>query len=244
MKPSPTQRPTDPLPAIPTRQGHDEMNFAEFPLVLLAKRAPAGQQSTEYQNDYTDAKGKVITRKVTISGAGKYGLPTAQDEDVLIALMYLTLLDKEKLHHKDKAGASDPADQRTIHFTRPQLFQILGWADTGDNYDRLKKSLRRWKGVTIIYENWASLTATGERHGTDETGFSLLDNYDLADSRRRPKGASAPTLPLPELRQQRAPCSIPWNETPYASFQSGYLKSLDLDRFFRLPTAAAKRAFR
>ena len=122
--------------------------------------------------------------------------------------------------------------------------QILGWPDTGDNYDRLKKSLRRWKGVTIVYENWAFLTSNGERHGTDETGFSLLDNYELSDGRSRPKEPPAPTLPFADLPARRSLCSITWNKTPFASFQSDYLKTLDLDRFFRLPTAAAKRAFR
>jgi hypothetical protein len=243
MKSAPKHLPTEPTPLV-TRQGHDELNFAEFPLVLLAKRPPAGIHSIEYQDDYTDPKGKVITRKVTISGAGKYGLPNAQDEDVLIALMYLTLLDKQKLQPDEDRGAGDPAAAHTIHFTRPQLFQILGWPDTGDNYERLKKSLRRWKGVTIVYENWAFLTSNGERHGTDETGFSLLDNYELADGRSRPKEPPAPSLPFTDLPVQRSLCSITWNKTPFASFQSGYLKTLDLDRYFQLPTAAAKRAFR
>ena len=243
MKPAPQQLPTDPAPAI-TRQGHDELNFAEFPLVLLAKRPPAGLHSIEYQDDYTDAHGKLATRKVTISGAGKYGLPTAQDEDVLIALMYLTLLDKQKLQPEEDSNAGDPAAARTIYFTRPQLFQILGWPDTGDSYERLKKSLRRWKGVTIIYENWAFLTSNGERRRTDETGFSLLDNYELSDGRSRPKEPLPPTLPFLDLPSQRSLCSITWNQTPFASFQSGYLKTLDLDRYFQLPTAAAKRAFR
>jgi hypothetical protein len=243
MKSAPKHRPTEPAPPVP-RQGHDELNFAEFPLVLLAKRPPAGLNSIEYQDDYTDPRGKLVTRKVTISGAGKYGLPNAQDEDVLIALMYLTLLDKPKLQPDKDRVTGDTAAGRTIHFTRPQLFQILGWPDTGDNYDRLKKSLRRWKGVTIVYENWAVLTRTGERLGTDETGFSLLDNYELADGRSRPKEPPAPTLPFADLPVTRSLCSITWNKTPFASFQSGYLKTLDLDRYYRLPTAAAKRAFR
>ncbi len=243
MKLTPKHLPTELTPVV-IRQGHDELNLAEFPLVLLAKRPPAGLHSIEYQDDYTDPKGKVVTRKVTISGAGKYGLPNTQDEDVLIALMYLTLLDKQKLHPDANSKAGDPSAARTIPFTRPQLFQILGWPDTGDNYERLKKSLRRWKGVTIIYENWAILTSNGERHATDETGFSLLDNYELADGRSRPKEPPPPTLPFPDLPLHRSWCSITWNKTPFASFQSGYLKTLDLDRYFRLPTAAAKRAFR
>src|SRR5437867_4295966 len=150
MKSSPKHHSTDLTPAVVARQGHDELNFAEFPLVLLAKRAPAGMHSIEYQDDYTDPTDKGVTRKVTINGAGKYGLPTAQDEDVLIALMYLTFLDKQKHESEGGREAGDPAAARRVYFTRPQLFQIRGWPDTGDNYDRLKKSLRRWKGVTIV----------------------------------------------------------------------------------------------
>ncbi len=231
------------LAPVAARQGHDELNLAEFPLVLLAKRPRAGLQSIEYQDEYPDATGRLVTRKVTISGAGKYGLPTAQDEDVLIALMYLTLLEKETARPVEPRNIGD-ATARTVHFTRPQLFQILGWSDTGDNYERLKKSLRRWKGVTIVYENWTVLTGDGERRATDETGFSLLDNYELADGRSRPREPAAAPLALSGVRPQRSLCSITWNKTPFANFQSGYLKTLDLDRYFQLPTAAAKRAFR
>jgi hypothetical protein len=43
-------------------------------------------------------------------------------------------------------------------------------------------------------------------------------------------------------------CSITWNKTLFASFKNGYLNgyltTLDLDKFFSLPTAAAKRAYR
>jgi hypothetical protein len=39
-------------------------------------------------------------------------------------------------------------------------------------------------------------------------------------------------------------CYIVWNKTPFSSFQNGYLKQLNLDTFFCLPTAAAKRAYR
>src|SRR5579884_4314385 len=135
MKPATKHRPSLPSPpARDARQGHDEMNLAEFPLVLLAKRPPSGMDRIEYQDDYTDAKGKVITRKVTIDGAGRCGLPTAQDEDVLIALIYLTVLARHEPQAEQAAG--DAADERTVYFTRPQLFQILGWADTGDNYQR------------------------------------------------------------------------------------------------------------
>jgi hypothetical protein len=228
------RRPPAAIPRSPDpRPGHDEKNLAQFPLALLAKRPPTGLNTIEYRDDYPHPRTrKMITRKVTITGAGKYGLPTAQDEDVLIALLYLTLLDKEPNDLQDS--------DRTVSFTRRQLFEILGWPDTGDYYERLKKALRRWKGVTIIYENWWD-NATGEPR-SGETGFSLLDNYQLSDSRRKDKEQ---LLLFPDVESQpRAQCYIIWNKTPFASFQNGYVKKLDLDTFFCLPTAAAKRAYR
>jgi Replication initiator protein A len=210
------------------------MNFAELPLALLAKRAPTALHTIEYQGqDFHPRTGKPVQRKVTISGAGKYGLPTAQDEEVLIGLIYLTL--ENRLENGFEDG-----DDRTVNFTRRQLFQILGWPDTGDYYERLKKSLRRWKGVTIVYENWWDESVGN--FNTEETGFGILENYQLADGRRKEK--TQLRLPLADSQSQRSHCSITWNKTPFASFRSGYVKRLNIDTFFRLPTPAAKRAFR
>ena len=187
----------------------------------------------EYRDDFPDPRtGKLITRRVIVRPAAGLGLPTAQDEDVLIALLYLTLVDKQPHELRD-------AD-RTVYFTRRQLFDILHWPDTGDYHERLKKALRRWKGVTITYENWWDNGAGKLRSG--ESGFNLLDNYYVGDSRRNDKEQLFlfPDVEAPPREQ----CYIIWNKTPFASFQNGYVKKLDLNTFFGLPTAAAKRAYR
>ena len=173
--------------------------------------------------------GAPVLRKVTITGAGKYGLPTSQDEDVLMAIIYLTITEKSK------SGFDDP----TVHYASPHLLQLLGWPNTGDYYNRLKKSIRRWKGVTIVYENWWDHLAN---EYVPEIGFSLLDNYRFSDGRRNDQ--SQLHLPLDDSQPQRSLCSITWNKTPFASFKNGYLITLDLDKLFSLPTAAAKRAYR
>ena len=206
------------------------MNLAEFPLVLLTKRPPEGVHTIEYQDhDRHPRTGATVLRKVTITGAGKYGLPTIHDEDVLMALIYLTLADKSV------NGFSDTA----VRFTRRQLLQVLGWPDTGHYYDRIKQSIRRWKGLTIVYENWWDQLAN---EYIAEVGFSLLDNYKFFDGRRNDQSQLA--LPFDDSPPQRSLCSITWNKTPFASFKNGYLTTLDLDKFFSLPTAAAKRAYR
>jgi hypothetical protein len=231
MEPAITHPLADDSRLLPdSRHGHDEMNLAEFPLVLLAKRPPDGLHTIEYQDyDRHPRTGIQVQRKVTITGAGKFGLPTIHDEDVLMALIYLTLADKSV------NGFNDP----TVRFTRRQLLQVLGWPDTGDYYDRLKKSIRRWKGVNIVYENWWDHLAN---EFIPEIGFSLLDNYKFSDARR--KDQSQLLLPLDDEHPQRSLCSITWNKTPFANFKNGYLTTLDLDAFFSLPTAAAKRAYR
>src|SRR4029078_7021903 len=71
--------------------GSDENNLAEFPLALLSDFAPPNQKTVEFQDTLTDwATGKEITRRVCVTGSDKFGLPTAKDEQVLMALIQLT----------------------------------------------------------------------------------------------------------------------------------------------------------
>ena len=218
------------------RYSHDENNLAEFPLVLLSKRAPEGKDTIEYEDwDQHPHTGVPVLRKVTITGAGKFGLPTIHDEDVMMGLIYLTM----NATPSDGLGDSDSDSNRTFGFARPKVFKLLGWPDNGEYYQRFKQSLRRWKGVTIFYENWWDPVA--QEYVTDE-GFNLLDNYKFWDGRR--KDSSQLSLPLDDAPPPRLLCSITWNKKIFNSFKSGYLTTLDLDKFLSLPTAAAKRAYR
>jgi hypothetical protein len=209
-------------PSTEDRYGHDELNFAEFPLVVLADRAPSGVKTVHYQDEYEDPRtGKRIPRKVTITGSDEHGLPTAKDDEVLVGLLYLT---------KRMNNFADA----TVHFNRRDFLGILGWPDEGRYYHRLAESLYRWAGVTIRYENcwWDS---DKKRYGTEV--FHLLENVSLYDerTRSRPNGPGQFFLPLSSFR---------WNAIPFKSFRQDYLKELDLEQFLRLPGAAAKRAYR
>jgi len=210
------------LPLTEARYGHDELNFAEFPLVVLADRPPPGVKTIHYQDEYEDPRtGKIISRKVTITGSGEHGLPTAKDEEVLIGLLYLT---------KRANNFSDA----TVHFNRRDFLHILGWPEEGRYYHRLAESLYRWLGVTVRFENcWWD--ADKNRYGTE--AFHLLDNVSIYDERTRgnPNGPGQLSLPL---------SSFHWNDIPFKSFRRDYMKGLDLELFLRLPGAAAKRAYR
>ncbi|HTU91030.1 MAG TPA: replication initiator protein A [Gemmataceae bacterium] len=209
-------------PSAEDRYGHDELNFAEFPLVVLADRAPTGVKTIHYQDEYEDPRtGKRVPRKVTITGSDEHGLPTAKDDEVLVGLLYLT---------KQTNNFADAV----VHFNRRDFLRILGWPDEGRYYHRLSESLYRWLGVTVRYDNcWWD--ADKERYGTE--AFHLLDNVSIYDERHRsrPEGPGQFFLPLSSFR---------WNAIPFKSFRQDYLKELDLEQFLRLPGAAAKRAYR
>jgi hypothetical protein len=64
-------------------QGRDEMNLAEFPVTVLADRAPKGARTLIFRVDQG---------QLTITGSDAYGLPTAPDADVIVALIQLTKL--------------------------------------------------------------------------------------------------------------------------------------------------------
>src|SRR4051794_34493685 len=110
--------------------GRDEMNLAEFPIALIADRAPSGQKTIYFQ----DRNGRL-----TVTGSDAYGLPTATDTDVIIALIYLTKL---------RSGFADVK----VNFSKYELINLLNWHDEGGSYKRLDLSLNRWSGVLLVYD--------------------------------------------------------------------------------------------
>ena len=71
--------------------GKDEMNLAEFPMTSLSDKPTAGETSLRFEDQiYDDHKKKLITRKRIIEGSKEYGLPTATDDAVILALIRLT----------------------------------------------------------------------------------------------------------------------------------------------------------
>jgi hypothetical protein len=84
---------SDGPPSRVLRLGKDEMNLAEFPITLLTDRVPKGQKTIQYQDQiFDDRLGRPVTRKLTVSADEAYGLPTAVDDDVILALIQLTKL--------------------------------------------------------------------------------------------------------------------------------------------------------
>lgn len=199
--------------------GRDENNLAEFPIALLSDAAPAGQRTIEFSDTLDDWRTKqVITRRVSITGSDKFGLPTAKDEEVLLALLQLT---------KIANNFTSPE----VWFVKRDVIEILGWRNRGWAYDRVEEALHRWKGVSIHYWNAWRDKATGT--WCDSAAIGVIDYFTLADGRRRRA-----------LSDKEGRSRFSWNKLFFESFEAGYLKKLDFEMYRRLRRPGAKRALR
>ena len=138
------------------RIGRDEMNLAEFPITLLTDYPPEGIKTLIFEDQHGT---------LTVMGSDAYGLPTASDSDVIVALIQLTKL---------RNDFTDP----TVEFTRYELLKLLGWEDKGQNYRRLSKSLHRWVTVTLRYDGcwWDN-----RRKRRASASFHVLDRLVVPD---------------------------------------------------------------
>jgi Replication initiator protein A len=187
--------------------GRDEMNLAEFPIALLTDYAPKEQKTVRFE----DGNGTLL-----ITGSDAYGLPTAADADVIVALMQLT---------KIKNGFT----QATVQFSRGDLLKILNWPDTGKYYKRLSESLYRWAATTLHYQGIWWDNKSKRRINVLMHILETVVLYDRADSQGQG------TLPL---------SSFTWNNAFMESCQADNLKRLDIAEYFSLNFSASKRLYR
>lgn len=214
---SPHAEGQDDRPISPPQTGKDEMNFAEFPIALLTDRVPRGQKSIKFEDQiYDERRKKVIIRRRIIEGSEEYGLPTATDDAVVLALIQLT---------KTKSDFAS----REVEFTRMELLRLLGWADEGRNFERIKLSLLRIANVTYTYDNaWWD----GRLRRWTTKAFHIIDTVEINDGR----AASGQVGP--------SPSRVVWGEVVFESFQSGFLRNIDFQLCMRLEHPTAVRMYR
>lgn len=163
-----------PIPiSVPRLISRDEMNLAEFPLAVLSTRTDPNVKTLEFQDNIRGKNGELIDRRWIITGADKFGLPTASDEEVLLGLIKLTV--------------DDELRSRKVFFTRYELMKILRWPTEGRNYSRLQKALDRLSGVRIKATN-AFYDNEAKTHST--RNFGIIDGYELNDGRDGPSKMS------------------------------------------------------
>ena len=194
------------IPAI----GRDEMNLAEFPISVLADRAPKGAKTLIFR----DGNGKL-----TVTGSDAYGLPTALDADVIVALIQLT---------KQKNDFSQPC----VNFTRYELLRLLGWPNEGKSYRRIDEALNRWIGVSLHYDGcwWDNRS---KQYG--DAKIHILESVVILDGKSRIGGNEQQALPL---------SSFSWNKVFMESCQADNLKRLNVEAYFSLEHPSSKRLYR
>lgn len=198
------------------KEGRDEMNLIEFPLAAIAERLPPETKQLVFESTAGDG----TIRRLTISGSSAFGLPTAKDDEVLVALMQLAKLQGFR--------------SEKVAFSRYQILQVLGWPISGQSYERVDLAVNRWVGVTYYWENsWWDKAAES---WVDEK-FGILDNAEMYDREKWSKRAKSGQVPLPLSW-------VKWNEVVYRSFCSGYIKYLDMDVYRALKLPLAKRLYR
>jgi len=198
------------------RDGRDEMNLAEFPLASISNRFLDGTKTVVFSDTVWDEQRRdFVPRSLTISGSDLYGLPTAKDDDVLLACVQLSALGS--------------FFTRKVCFSRYELLKLLRWKDETKNYRRLATSLRRWMGVTIYSDR--AFYDHGRKSWVNRD-FGVFDNLYVFE-REEKQGRAAP-----------ASSWFVWNEVIFESFRSGYLKKLDWDLYCRLKDPVAKRLYR
>jgi hypothetical protein len=199
-------------------EGRDELNLAEFPIALLSSRADSRLKTIQFEDRVWDrSRDGWVSRRLTISASDRYGLPTALDDEVVLGLIQLTRESGFESHR--------------VFFSRYRLLQTLGWRHEGKSYNRLETSLRRWLGVTLFYENawWDK----GAQSWVDEN-FHILEQVSIYDRQRR-LGLAGSELPL---------SMFAWGDVVFRSFQSGYLKQIDMELFRRLASPITKKLYR
>ena len=200
------------------RLGKDELNLIEHPFAILWQKE-ANDAVIFYQWDTKHpVNGRVIPASWMVSGHRDFGLPNAADERVYLVLLEVTR----------EAGF----EQQNVTFSRYDLLQRLGWGDDKRSYDMLERAFERLQGVTITAKNafW-----NPKSRSFVNTGFNIIDNYHIESERPGRKASGQRELPVSFWR---------WNDVIFASFQSGYLRSLDLDFALSLKSDIALRLYR
>lgn len=198
-------------------QSKDEMNLAEFPVVKLGSRDK--REVIIYEAWVKDENGERQKRKWEVRGAAGVGLPDEFGDRVMVALMTMTA----------QQGFHSPK----VTFSEYQLLKILGLTDGKRNYQALEKVLKQLVGITI-YSQKAFWDNSKKRRVTNQEAFHLVEKFWLRKWEEDDE----------RLESEDSSGYIIWSDTFWQSFQSGYIKNLNLPFYLSLDNAIARRLYR
>lgn len=184
-----------------------EGNIAEYPFFLLSKR----EKSLCTLRKYLFGEGRSLIIE------NSYGIPTAFDADVLMALSYI--------------GSQTDSLDKKIHFTIKELAEIMGCKDR----QRVKKSIICLLR-TIYTSEGTILTKTGNKNiYLDHTMiFHIVDTASLIDTQKKI---------ICNSEKVREKTWVKFNEYFINNFISNYVQYINIEVYLALKTPTAKRLY-
>jgi hypothetical protein len=197
--------------------GKDEMNLAEFPIARIGRKDK--REAIEYVGWAVGKDGLRKQQKWTIRSAAGLGLPTEFAERVLVSLMAIT--------------AGEKFVSRKVTFSVYRILKMLGLTINKRNYKAVEKALKQLVGITI-YSEGAFFDKEKQKRVTTLRGFHLIDDIWLRyleddESVKVAEGSNG---------------YIVWGDRLWNSFKVGYIKNLDVDFYYSLDNAVARRLYR
>ena len=203
--------------------GRDEMNLAGNPFALLQASSKNDQLFIRYEWERQLASGKRVNASWEVQGGGRLGLPGPAEELLYLVLMQLT-------RESAELGEDWP---ETVHFSRVDVLQRMGWSRTPKFYATLRDAFARLQAVSIQADH--SFWNAKAKVPYESIGFAIIDDYAIAAEPAGRKGIQHTTLPLSWFR---------WNKTLHSSFLAGNVRSLALDFAVSLEHPTTRRLFR
>lgn len=207
------------------RSGRDEMNLLEHSISSASTKVDRDTESILFESETTCPETKrKVPQKWEVTFSGKYGRPTAADDDIYVALLKL-------------AQAESFASPR-IHFTSGQLIRILGWDGHGRDYKRIQDGMNRLCGVRVFAKNYwydNASKAWANRNFGIFNGTLLYDRPEYDEAKRRAR----------ELEGVAEPRNwVEWSDVMQASFDAGYIRRLDLEVYREISNPVARKLYR
>jgi len=231
----------------------DELQLLEYPISLIAERAPKRKKCPQCGATYANRKalkecpacsvplalvdlktiewtswttidGQRVPQRWLVTGSDQHGLPTGPDNDILVAL----------IESARRAGFKDKHISLRNAYTLLKSVMHTG----GTQYERFIRAIPRW--ATLSFHTEYTLRDPKNReHLERKRGFTLFQEYDVISKEQRTKDTT-PT-------GKRDPIVfgyVTMSDRFYEMLRLGPLKDLDL-RFYRaLPNPVAKKLYR
>ncbi|GAA4015272.1 replication initiator protein A [Deinococcus rubellus] len=193
---------------------HDELNFARFGVISMHSRID--QQITSWKTEFT-----VNGRTFRIEAITPVGRPHGIDTDTLVSLETLFV-------------ANGCPEDNWVHTTAYEVRELMGLANNGENYHRLRQSIRRLYFTSILVGRKTTLTRS-QKVAWDNVGVRFLDGLRYRDSE---DDGELSTL------DSDATLSIRLGEQLAASIRAGISQVLDGQLLYQLEQPPARALYR